>query len=82
MLILTRHIGQSIIINKDIEIVFLENKHGKQTKVGIIAPADVVIDRCEIHKRKIEEKKTGVRYVKSKLESGWQSMHINKGGNR
>jgi carbon storage regulator CsrA len=80
MLILTRHIGQSIIINKDIEIVFLENKFGKQFKVGVIAPTDVVVDRSEIHQRKIEENKTGVRYVKSKLSNGWKDNHI--AGNR
>ena len=49
MLILTRKINQSIIINDNIEITIIETK-GEQVKIGIKAPKDVSIYRTEIYK--------------------------------
>ncbi len=48
MLILTRKIEESIIIDGDIEVKVLAYDRG-QVKLGVTAPDNVVIDREEIH---------------------------------
>ncbi len=48
MLILTRSQNESIIINDDIKIIVISDRHG-QVKLGIEAPDDVKIWREEIY---------------------------------
>ncbi|MBE5935010.1 MAG: carbon storage regulator CsrA [Lachnospiraceae bacterium] len=48
MLALSRKVGESIIINNDIEIVVLDVK-GEQIKIGINAPKTVPIYRKEVY---------------------------------
>jgi len=55
MLILTRRIGESIIINGDIDVEVL-NIERKQVKLGINAPKEISVHREEIW-RKIQEEK-------------------------
>ncbi len=55
MLILTRRVGETIIINDDIEITILGHK-GHQIRMGFKAPKDVSIHREEIYRRIQEEK--------------------------
>lgn len=56
MLILTRNIGEAIIINENITVTFLgKNRYG-QMRVGIDAPKDISVHREEIH-RKIQDQK-------------------------
>ncbi len=50
MLILTRRVGETIIINDDIHVTVLAAK-GNQLRLGIEAPTDVEIHREEIYKR-------------------------------
>ena len=52
MLILTRRVGESIIIGDDVFITVLGVK-GNQVKIGINAPKNVPVHREEI-KRKID----------------------------
>ncbi|MBS1720754.1 MAG: carbon storage regulator CsrA [Armatimonadetes bacterium] len=47
MLVLTRKVGQSIVIGNDIEVVVLEVR-GEQVRVGIRAPKNVAVHRKEI----------------------------------
>ena len=55
MLILTRRIGESVIINEDITVTVLGIK-GNQIRVGIDAPRHVSVHREEIYQRmKTEE---------------------------
>lgn len=54
MLILTRKIGEGLFIGDDIRITILEIK-GKQIRLGIEAPANVVVLREEIYRRIQEE---------------------------
>jgi carbon storage regulator len=47
MLILTRRPGESIQVGEDIEISVLEIR-GNQIRIGISAPADVLVLRSEL----------------------------------
>lgn len=48
MLILTRKLGESILIGDEIKVTFLEIR-GKQIRVGIEAPKSVTVHREEIY---------------------------------
>lgn len=50
MLVLTRSVSESIIINNNIEVTVLGVKRG-QVKLGITAPRDVLVNRKEIQQR-------------------------------
>jgi carbon storage regulator len=50
MLILTRRVSESIIINDDINITVLGVK-GHQVRLGITAPKDITVHREEIHQK-------------------------------
>lgn len=52
MLILTRRIGEMLIIGDDICVTVCGIK-GNQVRVGIQAPRHVLVDRPEIRKRRI-----------------------------
>lgn len=56
MLILTRKLGESIAIGDDIKIQVMEIK-GKQVRLGIHAPDNLVIHREEVYLRIQEENK-------------------------
>ncbi len=53
MLVLTRKLGETIVINDNIRITVLEVK-GQSVRLGISAPPDVPVDRLEIHQRRQE----------------------------
>lgn len=55
MLVISRRIGESLIIANEIKIKVL-SLQGKQISLGIEAPSTIVVDREEIHKRKQAEK--------------------------
>ena len=50
MLLLTRKVGEAIIINDDIKII-VTDVIGGQVRIGISAPDEVIINREEIHER-------------------------------
>jgi carbon storage regulator len=51
MLVLTRRIGEVIVIDGDIEVTVLATNNGK-VRLGIEAPISVRVDRSEIHDRR------------------------------
>lgn len=50
MLILTRKVGETIVINDNIRVTVLGVK-GNQIRLGVEAPEDVPVHRQEIHER-------------------------------
>lgn len=65
MLALSRKLGESIIIGKDIKVSILEIK-GDQIKIGIDAPKNVTIYREEIFKQIEEENKEALKQNNAK----------------
>jgi carbon storage regulator len=54
MLVLTRTVGEQIVIDGNI-IVTVIAVDGNKIRLGFQAPKSVRIDRAEIHQRKLEE---------------------------
>jgi carbon storage regulator len=50
MLILTRRVGETVVIGNDVDVTVLGVK-GNQVRIGIKAPRDVSVHREEIYKR-------------------------------
>jgi carbon storage regulator len=51
MLVLTRKVGEQIVINEDIRITLVAIR-GDRARLGIAAPRETVVDRREIHERR------------------------------
>ena len=62
MLILTRKLGESINIGEDIKISVL-GIHGRQVRIGIDAPLDVVVHREEIYVKIQEENRKASKSI-------------------
>ena len=50
MLILTRKVGESLLIGDDVSITIL-NVRGNQVKIGMKAPKEISVHREEIYQR-------------------------------
>jgi len=64
MLVLTRKLGETIVIGDDI-VIKVVDIHGKQIRLGIEAPTEISIFRGEIYDRIQEENKKALITDKS-----------------
>lgn len=55
MLILTRRVGEKLIIGENVTVTVLGVK-GNQIRIGIDAPRDVQVNREEVHQRILKER--------------------------
>jgi carbon storage regulator len=51
MLVLSRRVGEAIVIANTIRVVVL-SVHGHQVRLGVTAPPDVRVDRQEVSERR------------------------------
>jgi len=53
MLVLSRKVGEEIIIDGRIRITITSLK-GDRVKVGVSAPPEVAVDRAEVHQKRLQ----------------------------
>ena len=51
MLVLTRKVGEKIVIDGDV-IVTVVAVAGNKVRIGVVAPEEVVVDRHEVYERR------------------------------
>ena len=55
MLIVTRKVGEKVIIGDDIVVTFVEKRPGGLVVLGVDAPPEVRVDREEVRQRREEK---------------------------
>ncbi len=73
MLILTRKVGETLTIGDNIQVTVLEVR-GKQVRLGIGAPAEVVVLRDELFQRLAQENQQAAGFLYPDLEALVRSM--------
>jgi len=53
MLVLSRKVGEEIVIGDNVRIKVVAVDGGK-VRIGIVAPKNVIVDRQEVHERRLE----------------------------
>jgi len=82
VLILTRKIGESIMVGDQVRVVVVEVK-GRQVRLGVEAPGDTKIYRGEIFERIQEENRRASQVpadALSKVSSLWSRIRSGGGG--
>lgn len=62
MLILTRRVGETVMIGDDVTVTVLGVK-GNQVRIGVNAPKEVIVDREEIAVRRRADQENGGTHV-------------------
>jgi carbon storage regulator len=73
MLILTRRVGEAVMIGNEVTVTILGVK-GNQVRVGVNAPRDVAVHREEIFERIKREDQGGGSDRPSKSDDGQDSL--------
>lgn len=73
MLVLTRRLGETIVIGDDI-VIKIVDIHGKQIRVGIEAPSEVSVYRGEIYERIMVENKAAAGAATGDLKAVAESI--------
>ncbi len=74
MLILTRRIGEAIIIGDNVEVTILDIR-GHQVRLGIDAPKDIAVHREEIYNR-IQAEKEADNVTNTDDKNSWNAWAI------
>lgn len=70
MLILTRRVGETVMIGNDVTVTVLGVK-GNQVRVGVNAPKEIAVHREEIYERiKREAQQGGSQVVRGQFGTG------------
>ncbi|KKK71762.1 hypothetical protein LCGC14_2910670 [marine sediment metagenome] len=80
MLVLTRKLGQSVIIGNDIKVTVIAIGK-RQVKLGVDASRNVIVHREEVYKRIMEENKAalGTSTIDLKtIAQDWKKMKKSK----
>ena len=64
MLILSRRFGESIIIGDNEVRITIIGIHGRQVKMGILAPPEISVHREEIYERILAEREINKEEIK------------------
>lgn len=77
MLVLTRKLGEGIVIGDDTIITIVEMKGGN-VRIGIEAPRDKKIYRQEVYNRVVKENKEAARWDIIDLDTVGKSLTVRK----
>jgi carbon storage regulator len=75
MLILTRRVGETVVIGNDVTVTVLGVK-GNQVRLGVNAPREVAVHREEIYER-IKREQAGADLHQPQSVNGTQPQGVN-----
>lgn len=77
MLVLTRKLGEGIVIGDDVTITIVEMKGGN-VRIGIEAPRDKKIHRQEVYNRIVEENREAAHWNMTDLDTISDNLTVRK----
>jgi carbon storage regulator len=79
MLILTRRVGETVVIGDDVDVTVLGVK-GNQVRLGVKAPREVSVHREEIYKRIKDEEQENSDHGSTRTHNGNGNSNGNGNG--